>query len=203
MLQSIRQRIICIYRTPIILFPNYYFSLKTNKDAQPCVLHHGAYLRHEFPCRLRPFPHMRHNKIRTHEPCVPTGQWMSRLKFPLAFYLAGRDARSVRPSSGGHICVMSSLAGCALPPYMRHHKIRTHEWCVPTGLCDCSLGCAKCSMCLAEIFGVGCYSISTFDHLVSLTSHSAIMTFPSLLMMDPLPFCSTAARPSENHHAWS
>ena len=53
--------------------------------------------------------------------------------FEVKSHLAGRDARLVRPSSGGHICVMSSLAGCAPSPNMRHNKIRTHEPCVPTG----------------------------------------------------------------------
>ena len=84
--------------------------------------------------------HLYHfHKIRTHEPCVPTGQWMSRLKIPLAFHWAGRDARLVRPQ----------FMPFAIDT-MRNVWLRwTHE-CVPTGLCDCSLGWAKCLMCLGE-----------------------------------------------------
>ena len=62
----------------------------------------------------------------------------------------------------------------------------------------------ECLMCLGKnLGGVRCYSIFTFDQVVSKLLYSATMTFPSVLMMEKSPSCLTSARPSENSPAWS
>ena len=63
-------------------------SLHNTWQVGTCVLHHGTYLRHEFPCRLRPSSYMRHNKIRTHEWCVPNGLCVCCLDVQNAEYVS-------------------------------------------------------------------------------------------------------------------